>query len=327
MGSPSEKTELNTNPGIIILPNTRIPNTILLVAAMLRYVLLLKRPMNKDSADTSLKTALQLYLQDVHKYPLLTGTEEKEIVLEIKNGSMEARNKLVKSNLRLVISIAKHYVNRGLSFLDLIDEGNLGLLKAISGFRIEEGCKFSTYATWWIKQAITRSLANTAKTIRIPTYMTDNIAKFKSVSAKLTAELERKPNAEELAKEMDITADKIATIEQALKPANVFREEVTSSDVIWALSEIVPDPNTKAPDEELIDLNERENIEKLLNVIDLRAATILRMRYGLDDGSPKTLQEVGVKMKLTRERVRQIEKEAFRKLHYITTREENDFYE
>lgn len=278
--------------------------------------------MDKGTEDHSLKSALQLYLQDVHKYPLLKTDEEKKIVLKIKNGDMEARATLIKSNLRLVISIAKHYVNRGLSFLDLIDEGNIGLLKAISGFRLEEGCKFSTYATWWIKQAITRALANTAKTIRIPTYMADNISKFKSVSAKLTAELERKPNIEEMAKEMDITAGKIATIEKALKPANVFREEVTSSDVVWALSEIIADPNTKAPDEELIDCNERADIEKLLGVIDHRAATILRMRYGLDNGSPKTLQQVGEKLKITRERVRQIEKEAFRKLHYITTKEE-----
>ena len=278
--------------------------------------------MYKDSERHSIKSALQLYLQDVHKYPLLKTDEEKEVVKKILNGDMDARETLIKSNLRLVISIAKHYVNRGLSFLDLIDEGNIGLLKAITKFRLEEGCKFSTYATWWIKQAITRSLANTAKTIRIPTYMTDNISKFKSVSEKLTGELERKPNIEELAKEMDITARKIATIEKALKPANVYREEVTSSDVVWALSEIVADPNTKAPDEELIDNNERVSLEKLLGIIDQRAATILRMRYGLDDGNPQTLQQVGEKLKITRERVRQIEKEAFRKLHYITTGEE-----
>lgn len=280
------------------------------------------KSMAKETVDNSLKSALQLYLQDVHKYPLLKPAEEMEIVLKVKEGDVEARQKLIKSNLRLVISIAKHYVNRGLSFLDLIDEGNLGLLKATGGFRVEEGCRFSTYATWWIKQAITRSLANTAKTIRIPTYMADNISKFKSASAKLTSELERKPNIEELAEAMDITAEKISAIEKALKPANVFREEVTSSDVIWALSEMIADPNIKAPDEELIDNYEKQNIEKLLSVIDLRAATILRMRYGLDNGSPKTLQEVGEKLGITRERVRQIEKEAFRKLHYITTREE-----
>ena len=272
--------------------------------------------------DTSVKSALQLYLNDINQYPLLTTEEEKEITTAVKNGDESAREKLIKSNLRLVISIAKNYVNRGLSFLDLIDEGNIGLLKSISGFKVEMGCKFSTYATWWIRQSISRALANTGKTIRIPTYMNENISKLKSASANLTGRLERKPNSEEIAKEMDITSKKISTIEMALKPANVFREEITSSDVIWALSEMIADPNTKTPDEELIDNNEKESVEKLLNVIDKRASTILRMRYGLDDGEHKTLQEVGAILNITRERVRQIEKEAIRKLHYITSQEE-----
>ncbi len=276
--------------------------------------------MNKDNDNHALKSSLQLYLNEIHKYPLLKTEEEIETVKKLQSGDEQARHKLIKSNLRLVISIAKHYVNRGLSFLDLIDEGNIGLLKAVSGFRLEEGCKFSTYATWWIKQAITRALANTSKTIRIPTYMAENIARLKTVSAELTAKLERKPDTAELAKEMDITEKKIESIERALKPANVFREEVTSSDVIWALSEMIPDPNSRTPEEELIDNTEKQSIDKLLGVIDTRAATILRMRYGLDDGSPKTLQQVGERLNITRERVRQIEKDAFRKLHYITSR-------
>jgi len=278
--------------------------------------------MEKHSEDTSLKSALQLYLNDINKYPLLTPEEEKVITNAVKMGDESAREKLIKSNLRLVISIAKNYVNRGLSFLDLIDEGNIGLLKSISGFKVEMGCKFSTYATWWIRQSISRALANTGKTIRIPTYMNENISKLKSASATLTGRLERKPNTEEIAKEMDITSKKISTIELALKPANVFREEITSSDMIWALSEMVADPNTKAPDEELIDNNERESVDKLLNIIDKRASTILRLRYGLDDGEHKTLQEVGKILNITRERVRQIEKEAIRKLHFITSQEE-----
>lgn len=275
--------------------------------------------MTKDFEDTSVKSSLQLYLKEINAFPLLTTDEEKDLIIKVKNGDNDARAKLINSNLRLVISIAKNYVNRGLSFLDLINEGNIGLLKSIKGFKIEMGCKFSTYATWWIRQAITRALANTAKTIRIPTYMSDNIYKLKSVSAELTSKLERKPDIEEVAKEMDITFKKVNTIEKALKPANVFREEVTSSDVIWALSEMIADPNTKAPDEELIDNNEKEKVEKLLSVIDQRAATILKMRYGLDDGKHKTLQDVGKKLNITRERVRQIEKDALRKLHYITS--------
>lgn len=278
--------------------------------------------MNSQSENTPVKSALQLYLKEINKFPLLTPKEEKDLINKVKEGDEEAHSRLIKSNLRLVISIAKNYVNRGLSFLDLIDEGNLGLLKSIDGFKIEIGCKFSTYATWWIRQAITRALANTAKTIRIPTYMSDNISKLKNVSAELTSKLERKPDTEELAKEMDITSKKISTIERALKPANVFREEITGSDVIWAISEMIADPNTKPPDEELIDSNEKEDVERLLSIIDKRAATILKMRFGLDNGTHKTLQEVGEKLNITRERVRQIEKEALRKLHYITSREE-----
>lgn len=273
--------------------------------------------------DISTKSALQLYLNEIHKIPLLTPEEEKILVNKVAKGEKDAREKLIKSNLRLVVSIAKNYVKRGLSFLDLIEEGNIGLIKAVEAFKPEEGCKFSTYATWWIRQSITRALSNTAKTIRIPNYMLERISRLKNVSAGLTLRLERKPDIDEIAKEMDITADKIATIENALKPANVYSEEVSSSDVIWALSEMIADPQAKPPDEELVDSAEKEHLENLLNVIDKRAATILRMRYGLDDGIPKTLQKVGEKLNITRERVRQIEKETLRKLYYIITKEEN----
>ena len=277
--------------------------------------------MKKNAENTSVKSALQLYLKDINKFPLLTIEEERKLIGKVKKGDEEARATLVKSNLRLVISIAKNYVNRGLSFLDLIDEGNIGLLKSINGFKVEMGCKFSTYATWWIRQAVSRALANTARTIRIPTYMNDNISKMRSAAAELTSRLERKPDSEELALAMDITSKKITKIERALQPAHVYGEEVTSSEFIWALSEMIADPNSKAPDEELIDSGEKENIDKLLSVIDQRAATILRMRFGLDDGVNKTLQEVGEKLNITRERVRQIEKEALRKLHYITSKD------
>lgn len=281
-------------------------------------------PMKRQPEDSPVKSALQLYICEINKYPLLGVDEEKAVIKAVKDGDEHERARLINSNLRLVISIAKNYVNRGLSFLDLIDEGNIGLLRSIDGFKIEMGCKFSTYATWWIRQAITRSLANTARTIRIPTYMSDNIAKLKSVSATLTGRLERKPDADEIAKAMDITSKKMTTIVRALKPANVYREEVTSSDVIWALSEMIADPNVKSPDAELEADSTRESVGRLLSVIDKRAATILRMRFGLDDGAHKTLQEVGVQLNITRERVRQIEKEALRKLQYITSREEVD---
>jgi len=234
---------------------------------------------------------------------LLSLEEEKEITKRVVEGDAKAREKLIRSNLRLVVSIAKQYVHRGLSFLDLIEEGNIGLIRAVQGFDPTTGFKFSTYATWWIKQAVRRALTDKAKTVRIPSYMLEKISKLKTTSTDLLDRLERPPSLSEIAKEMDITAKKVESIEHAIRSTGSLNSTgVTGSDLIWALSSILPDKKTPTPEDEL-------------------EATIIKLRYGLADGEPKTLEEIGKLLHLSRERIRQIEKETIEKLHYIQTKE------
>lgn len=253
---------------------------------------------------------------------MLSPEEEREVTKKVKEGDVEAREKLIRSNLRLVVSIAKEYVNRGLSFLDLIEEGNIGLIRAVEGFDPSTGYKFSTYATWWIKQAIRRALTDKAKTIRIPSYMVEKISKLKSASTDLLDRLERPPSRYEIAEKMDITAGKVQSIEQAIhSTGSLDTTGVTGSDLIWALSSVIPDKKTLPPEDELEETYEREAVKKLLEVIDEREAMVIKMRYGLADGKPKTLEEIGRILNISRERVRQIEKETIQKLHYILTKE------
>lgn len=253
---------------------------------------------------------------------MLSPEEEREVTKKVKEGDVEAREKLIRSNLRLVVSIAKEYVNRGLSFLDLIEEGNIGLIRAVEGFDPSTGYKFSTYATWWIKQAIRRALTDKAKTIRIPSYMVEKISKLKSASTDLLDRLERPPSRYEIAEKMDITAGKVQSIEQAIhSTGSLDTTGVTGSDLIWALSSVIPDKKTLPPEDELEETYEREAVKKLLEVIDEREAMVIKMRYGLADGKPKTLEEIGKILNISRERVRQIEKETIQKLHYILTKE------
>ena len=268
------------------------------------------------------ESALQTYLKDIHKIPLLTPDEEKVITKKVAEGDAKAREALIRANLRLVVSIAKDYVNRGLSFLDMIEEGNIGLIRAVQKFDPAMGNRFSTYATWWIKQAIRRALADKGKTIRIPSYMIEKISRLKAASTQLSDRLERPPSVAEIAGEMDVTAKKVESIEQAIRSTGSLDTTIaTGSDLIWALSSILPDERTLTPDNELEESSDRETLEKLLEVIDAREAAIIKMRYGLTDGEPKTLEEVGSLLHISRERVRQIERDTLMKLRYILTKE------
>ncbi len=256
---------------------------------------------------------------------MLSPEEEKEVTKKVADGDQKAREKLIRSNLRLVVSIAKEYVNRGLSFLDLIEEGNLGLIRAVEKFDPSTGYKFSTYATWWIKQAVRRALTDKAKTIRIPSYMIEKISELKSTSTDLLDKLERPPSVNEIAEKMDITAKKVQSITHAIRSTgSLDTTAITGSDLIWALSNIIPDEKTPAPEEELEETYEREAVKRLLEIIDNREAMVIKMRYGLADGEPKTLEEIGKILHISRERVRQIEKETIRKLYFLLTKEEKE---
>ncbi|MEM7230598.1 MAG: RNA polymerase sigma factor RpoD/SigA [Planctomycetota bacterium] len=266
------------------------------------------------------EVGLETYFKEINQISLLTPQEEKALAIRVRSGDPEAREHMIKANLRLVVSIAKNYVDRGLSLLDLIEEGNLGLLKAVERFDPAEECRFSTYATWWIKQSIKRALIDTVKTVRIPSYMVELISKWKNITSNLTLKLGRQPNAEEVAEEMGIPPENINLIKTALRASNSSNQTV-SIENMWTLSEVLEDKNAEQPQQVLFDSLETEMIERLLSAIDDREATILRMRYGLENGDPMTLKEIGEKVNLSRERVRQIENEALKKLYYILSHE------
>jgi len=258
---------------------------------------------------------VRMYLKEIGKVPLLTATEEIELAQAMEDGNEEARKKLCEANLRLVVSIAKRYVGRGMLFLDLIQEGNLGLIKAVEKFDWRKGYKFSTYATWWIRQAITRAIADQARTIRIPVHMVETINKLIRVSRQLLQELGREPKPEEIAEEMDMPVEKVREILKiAQEPVSL--ETPIGEEEDSHLGDFIPDIDAPAPAEAAAFSMLKEQLIEVLDTLTPREQKVLKLRFGLEDGRARTLEEVGKKFDVTRERIRQIEAKALRKLKH-----------
>ena len=258
---------------------------------------------------------VRMYLKEIGKVPLLTADEEIELAKRMEQGDEEAKRKLAEANLRLVVSIAKRYVGRGMLFLDLIQEGNLGLIKAVEKFDYRKGYKFSTYATWWIRQAITRAIADQARTIRIPVHMVETINKLIRVSRQLLQEYGREPQPEEIAAEMGISEEKVREIIKiAQEPVSL--ETPIGEEEDSHLGDFIPDDEAPAPAEAGAFTLLREQLMGVLSTLTPREEKVLRLRFGLDDGRARTLEEVGKEFKVTRERIRQIEAKALRKIRH-----------
>ena len=263
----------------------------------------------------SIDDPVRMYLKEIGKVDLLTGEEEAELARRMADGDVEAKRKLAEANLRLVVSIAKRYVGRGMLFLDLIQEGNLGLIKAVEKFDYTQGYKFSTYATWWIRQAITRAIADQARTIRIPVHMVETINKLVRVSRQLVQELGRDPLPEEVAKELNMPVDKVGEIMKiAQEPVSL--ETPIGEEEDSHLGDFIQDDDAPAPSDAATFTLLKEQLVDVLNTLTAREEKVLRLRFGLDDGRARTLEEVGKEFNVTRERIRQIEAKALRKLRH-----------
>jgi len=258
---------------------------------------------------------VRMYLKEIGKVPLLSSEEEILLAQRIENGDSYAKKKLAEANLRLVVSIAKRYVGRGMLFLDLIQEGNLGLIKAVEKFDFTKGFKFSTYATWWIRQAITRAIADQARTIRIPVHMVETINKLIRVQRQLLQELGRDPFPEEISKVMDLPVEKVREI-QKIAQEPVSLETPIGEEEDSHLGDFIPDDDAPAPAEQAAFTMLKEQLINVLDTLTPREEKVLRLRFGLDDGRARTLEEVGKEFNVTRERIRQIEAKALRKLRH-----------
>jgi len=265
------------------------------------------------------ESTLQLYLEEINATPLLTADQEKELARRIIHHSdPEARDRMIRSNLRLVVNIAKKYSKRGMPLSDLIEEGNLGLLRAVEGFDPEIGSRFSTYASWWIKQTIKRALINSVQPIHIPAYMVEMIARWKQASLELEEQLGRSPTLDEMSQALEMPPRKVKIVRRAVN-AFTAPAQMPAGDDAWSLSELLEDERTPRPEEVIFNADELQTIRQLMNEIDGREAEVLRLRFGLDMEQPLTLKEIGKKIGLTRERIRQIEKEALGKLNEFLT--------
>lgn len=263
----------------------------------------------------SIDDPVRMYLKEIGKVPLLSATEEIDLAKRMEQGDQEAKKRLAEANLRLVVSIAKRYVGRGMLFLDLIQEGNLGLIKAVEKFDYNKGYKFSTYATWWIRQAITRAIADQARTIRIPVHMVETINKLIRVSRQLLQELGREPQPEEVAKEMKMPVEKVREIMKiAQEPVSL--ETPIGEEEDSHLGDFIQDDDAPAPSEAAAFTLLKEQLMGVLDTLTPREEKVLRLRFGLDDGRARTLEEVGKEFNVTRERIRQIEAKALRKLRH-----------
>ncbi|HWR29585.1 MAG TPA: RNA polymerase sigma factor RpoD [Negativicutes bacterium] len=275
----------------------------------------------------SIDDPVRMYLKEIGRVPLLNADEEIKLAKRMEAGDEEAKRRLAEANLRLVVSIAKRYVGRGMLFLDLIQEGNLGLIKAVEKFDYNKGYKFSTYATWWIRQAITRAIADQARTIRIPVHMVETINKLIRVSRQLLQELGREPAPEEIAKEMDVSVERVREIMKiAQEPVSL--ETPIGEEEDSHLGDFIEDQDAPAPAEAASFMLLKEQLEEVLETLTPREEKVLRLRFGLDDGRARTLEEVGQHFGVTRERIRQIEAKALRKLrHPSRSKKLKDFLE
>jgi RNA polymerase primary sigma factor len=264
--------------------------------------------------DEAVQSSLDTYFREIDQTPLLTAEEERQLAQRIQQGDSAARDQMTRANLRLVVNIARSYVGKGLGLPDLIEEGNLGLLRAVEGFDPSMNTRFSTYASYWIKQSIKRALVNTAKTIRVPVHMVELLAKWHRASVQLQEELGRPPTPEEIARRVGLPKKKVASIQKAIRVSAAAPQTEQDEEGGWSIDEMLMDGRSKPPDTEMVETDDRQQVQNLLSKMDPREAAVLRMRFGLDDQEPKTLKEIGECLGLTRERVRQIESEALLKL-------------
>lgn len=263
---------------------------------------------------------LDTYLADINEVPLLTAQQEIELAKRVQRGDLAAREHMIRANLRLVVSIAKNYVNRGLSFMDLIEEGNIGLMRAVEKFDPKAGCRFSTYATWWIKQGIRRSLVNTVKTVRVPSYMSEIVSRWKATAMELGYRLGRQATTAEIAEQLELPENNWNLVRETVI-ANSQPVHSMSEDSAAGFADSIEDTRSSSPEEQILSAMEIDRLRELLEGLDTREARILKLRFGIGTAEPMTLKAIGKRFGLTRERVRQMEQQALERLGLVMARE------